>query len=346
MRLFPEQIRAQPEQAALRMLSAAHLATTPGRRRVYSNEGYVLLGEVIRRVSGKRYDQFVRDEIARRLQLVDTAIDLDPSQARRLVPGLMGSLLGLHEARSLIPHRLRHSEAWPGGSDGAIRSTAADLHRLVRGLVEGRLLQGPWLRKLIDPEKGQTRGLIVSPIAGSGRRILWHNGATPESAYQSFVGFIPDRSLTVVVLANVDDAAMNLTTVVLDAVESLPWQPPPNLTFNRIFNTVRALRVFEIGALLALLALWWCVGHPRRKRVDDVVYAATCVVFVVCLLVEAGQGVFVAGCLSAAVLFGLVLRRPTAQPWRWRADHGGTAVAILTVFAVAVAGVLVLRHLG
>jgi CubicO group peptidase (beta-lactamase class C family) len=345
MRLFPAQIRARPEQAALRMISEAHLATTPGSRREYSNEGYVLLGEVIRRVSGKRYDQFVRDEIARPLQLVDTAIDLEPSQERRLVPGLMSSLLGLHQARSLIPHRLRHGDVWPGGAQGAVRSTTADLHRLVRGLVEERLLQEPWLRKMIYPERGQTRGLIVSLIADSGRRILWHNGATPQSAYQSFVGFIPDRSLIVVVLANVDHSALDLTDVVLDTVNGLPWQPPPNLTFDRIINTVRVLRVLEIGALLALLALWWCVGHPRRTRAEDVAHAAGCSIFVVSLLIEAGQAVFAAGCLSAVVLSGLILRRPPAQPWRWLDGHSAAAVVMVILVAVVLAGVLVMRSL-
>jgi CubicO group peptidase (beta-lactamase class C family) len=344
MRLFPAQLRSQPEQAALRMITRAHLATTPGRREVYSNEGYLLLGEVIRRVSGKRYDEFVRDEIARPLQLVDTAIYLDPLQERRLVPGLMGSLVGLHPAASLIPNQLRFRDTWPRGAAGAIRSTTSDLDRLIRGLVEGRLLQEPWLEKMLYPEKGQTRGLVVNLIADSGRRILWHNGITPLSAHQSFVGFIPDRSLTVVVLANVDDSAMNLTDVVLNTVDGLPWHSPTNLTFNRAINTVRVLRVFEIWALLALLTLGWWVGHPRRKRAEDVSGAAGCAIAVVFLLLDAGQEVFVGGCLSAAVLSGLILRRPPAKPWRWRERDGAVAVVMVILLAAVLVGVLGLRR--
>jgi CubicO group peptidase (beta-lactamase class C family) len=347
MTLFPAEMRQHHERAALRMLDQARLGWRPGERRVYSNEGYVVLGEVIRRVSGKPYDRFVREAITQALGLADTVMVLDEDQRKRLVPGLLGTFVGLKEARSLIPHRLRYDDQYPEASDGGLFATARDLERLLRALFEGRLLRQPWLGKMIEPEAGQSRGLRVTPLADAGpRRVLWHNGATPESGYQSFVGFLPGPSMAVVALADVDGSAVDLTDVVLDAVEGLPPQPVPRWTFSRVMNTAAAVHFGLLMAATGLFGLWWCLGHPRKGRADDVSYAALSAMVVPIGLVEAPSGLFAAGCLAAAAMGALVLRRPAGQPWRWRGPKLWEAVLSVAVAASALGAVLLLRALS
>src|SRR5476649_445259 len=49
------------------------LASTPGARFVYSDVGYEVLGELVRRVSGESLDRFAEERIFRPLGMKDTA---------------------------------------------------------------------------------------------------------------------------------------------------------------------------------------------------------------------------------------------------------------------------------
>lgn len=60
----------------------------------YSNLAYSLLGEVISRLSGKSYIDYVRDEIIGPLGLKNTAFDLSPEQAKLKMTGYSPALPG------------------------------------------------------------------------------------------------------------------------------------------------------------------------------------------------------------------------------------------------------------
>ena len=55
--------------AVLRGVAGAELERGPWQRAVYSDLGFIALGEVVARVSGTRFDAFVRDEVHARLDL-------------------------------------------------------------------------------------------------------------------------------------------------------------------------------------------------------------------------------------------------------------------------------------
>ena len=62
------------------------LTAAPGERFVYSDIGYFLLGDIIRRVSGKPLDQFARERIFEPLGMKETGFNPDPSLAARIAP--------------------------------------------------------------------------------------------------------------------------------------------------------------------------------------------------------------------------------------------------------------------
>jgi CubicO group peptidase (beta-lactamase class C family) len=70
-----------------RYLSSCRLRRPPGRRCEYSNLGVGLLGHVLARRAGRSYEELVADRIAGPLGLVDTVIELSPSQQARYAPG-------------------------------------------------------------------------------------------------------------------------------------------------------------------------------------------------------------------------------------------------------------------
>lgn len=73
-------------EAVIARLESASLAAEPGREFVYSDAGYVALGELVRRVSGQPLDVFFAEHFARPLGMKDTTFLPGPELRRRAVP--------------------------------------------------------------------------------------------------------------------------------------------------------------------------------------------------------------------------------------------------------------------
>ena len=78
-------------------------AAPPGERFIYSDLNFVLLGEIVRRVSGLPLDRFARERIFRPLGMADTAFNPPAALAPRIAPTERCAPLG-----------------WPCGGPGAV----------------------------------------------------------------------------------------------------------------------------------------------------------------------------------------------------------------------------------
>ncbi|MCA9595217.1 MAG: DUF1343 domain-containing protein [Myxococcales bacterium] len=109
----------------------ARLAATrdPGTRYEYSDLGFILLGELVERVSKRSLDDAARSEIFEPLGMNDTAFGADPRRSAPTEGGLRGSV---HDPRA----------ARLGGVAGhaGLFSTADDLARFARYLLGARSL--------------------------------------------------------------------------------------------------------------------------------------------------------------------------------------------------------------
>lgn len=118
------------------------LAFEPGSRQQYSNAGYVVLGEVIARVSGEDYYAYVRRHVYEPAGMRETAyyaVDSLPAHAalgyttaREPEDTLPGPL---HPNTATLPGR--------GSAAGGGYSTAADLMRFLQALRRGAVPSGP-----------------------------------------------------------------------------------------------------------------------------------------------------------------------------------------------------------
>lgn len=123
----------------------------PGERWSYANTGYVLIGMIIERVTGRAWHREVQDRIVRRLGLRHT-----------IWPGTWPGLPK--------PHASGYTRFAPGealvdttrlvdaDASGGYLSTTADLDRFVRALFDGTLLDARQLAQLRDtvPVDAQT----------------------------------------------------------------------------------------------------------------------------------------------------------------------------------------------
>ena len=173
-------------------LSADARRREPGKMYEYSNLGAGLLAHALARKAGKSYEQLVIERICKPLGMRDTKMTLDAAERARLAQG----------------HDFAGFEMPPWDFDalagaGAIRSTADDMLTFVAANLD--LVDSP-LRDAMRMTHERQAAADARTDVGLGWHIgtrtgaRWHNGQT--GGYHSFVGFVPDKKVGVVVLGN------------------------------------------------------------------------------------------------------------------------------------------------
>lgn len=158
---------------AARLQARAGLAVAPGTTFLYSDTGFILLGELVRRVSGERLDRFAQRTFYTPLGMRDTAFDPPKSWQKRIAPtevvNAHGPLRGVvHDGNA----RLLHGVAGHAG----VFSTAADLSRYCRMLLAGGALGGKRYLK-----ESTVRAMFSPHVIGETTRALGWDMASPYS---------------------------------------------------------------------------------------------------------------------------------------------------------------------
>lgn len=168
------------------------LLAQPGAEYRYSSTGYILVGLVIEKVSGKAYGDLLRQRIFEPLKMKDSGLDADALVLARRARGYT-----LREG-ALVRERPMSMEV--GWAAGAIYSTTHDLLRWEQGLYGGRLLSPESLKAMTTAGKGDY-GLGIN-VAKVGELTSYrHLGAF--QGFHATLTWLPERRIAVVVLGNV-----------------------------------------------------------------------------------------------------------------------------------------------
>jgi CubicO group peptidase (beta-lactamase class C family) len=187
----------------------------PGTSWSYSNSGYVLLGVIVAKISGKPFEQFLGDRIFTPLKMDHTVAYV---KGENSVPERAYG--HVRENGKVIPRDQSSTSATLG--DGGVYSNLEDLakwddaltnHTLLiqaefaPALEAFRLPSGSWPKWSSDP--GDTSPLEGAPVMyGFGwflnpykdQRRMWHYGDT--TGFQTAIQRFLDDKLTIVVLSN------------------------------------------------------------------------------------------------------------------------------------------------
>lgn len=148
-------------------LAAAELPLhTPGTNFVYSDINYLLLGEIVRRVSGEPLHAFAQRRIYRPLQMKDTGFLPPESKRSRIAPTERFEGEGILRGRVHDPTSRRMDGV--AGSAGLF-TTAHDLARYARMLLSEGKLEGV---RVLKPETIQLMTAVNTPSALWVRRGL------------------------------------------------------------------------------------------------------------------------------------------------------------------------------
>ena len=179
----------------------------PGERFFYLNEGYVILGEIISKVSGVRYEDYIRENIFKPLKMDRTyftksEVEKDGDFATPYIVDKEGKYIA-----SNFPFGIT--------SDGGIISNVLDLANYIkmylnRGEFDGvRIVSRESIERM---ERGYVRityemyggesygyGLIIVPNF-HGYKLVQHSGSV--GVHTAYMGYIPEKRVGVAVLAN------------------------------------------------------------------------------------------------------------------------------------------------
>ena len=271
-----------------------NLVTAPGERYQYSNLGYGILGDVISRVSGQSYTDFMRGEVFVPLGMNHTSVHVEPGleedQAVKYIP-----------EDTVVPPCDSDS---PGAS--SIYGSAHDLMRFAMFHLKNNL---PDQRAIISdaaidemqqpsPETGPTReweregsgygiGWFIG-ITGNRLRVVQHNGGTV--GVSTVLALVPEENLAVVVLSNTnsrwpDAILIEILCTLLSgqpeeflppagkASDEPPFAPDPELvgSWEGLVHTYegKVPLVLEIGKSGGIYAT---LGEQSRTQLQSVSY--------------------------------------------------------------------------
>jgi len=168
----------------------------PGEKWSYSNSGYVLLSYLIEKISGEKYEKFVRDNLFTPLGMKDSGYDSNSAVIARRASGYVPSSNGFQNAGFI------HMSI-PQGA-GALYSTTEDLLKWEQGLFGGKVLKAASLEKMTTPMKNNYAFGLMVDTAG-GRKVIDHGGGI--EGFNTELEYYPEDKVTVVVLGNVNGAA-------------------------------------------------------------------------------------------------------------------------------------------
>ena len=180
----------------------------PGEKYAYSNTGYHLLGMIIRQITGKRWDEFVRERILDPLGMNDTRVVSLSEIITNRAAGYAWERGRVRNGQFIAPTIL-------GYAGGGLRSTVLDLAKWDAALCGEKILKSSSLEQMWTPA-GLNNGSKSAYGFGWGitqhqnHRLISHTGSHATGFKSVIARFVDDR-LTVIILTN--QRAANQTAI-------------------------------------------------------------------------------------------------------------------------------------
>lgn len=230
-------------------MSEFPLEFEPGSRFSYSNSNFLMLGEIIRKITEKSPSEFIPEAILQPAGMSDTLWANHRQIIANRAQGYFMSGSTLINAREMGSPELQ--------GDGGWITTIDDLAKFERALREGKIVKPETLAKMQSHfilnngrRAGYGYGWFIRNI--NGNRSISHGGNS--TGYASSISYFPDQNLTVAMMCNIyqvsgDSVAQRIAAIVEPdlAPRTFEEQPDPNPELTkRLFEGLTKLAKGEI----------------------------------------------------------------------------------------------------
>ena len=198
-----------PEELVKRVADSGQSYFEPGAagKWQYSNTGYILLGLIIERATGKSYAENLKARIFEPLGLKKTTLLTGQPKPGTLPQGYYS------QPFSYTTGEWNASQGW---SAGAVESTSEEFAVFLKALFTGKLFRQASTLKLMQEhtEAGVDAlgpGTIYAHGMMNNNGVLGHGGQT--LGFVSAGGYIPDKDVTIVMWSNTATSSANRAAV-------------------------------------------------------------------------------------------------------------------------------------
>jgi CubicO group peptidase (beta-lactamase class C family) len=214
----------------VRRLGTLRLDFRPGERFRYSNLAFEILGDVIAKVSGETFDDYVQRHILAPLGMKDSTLLLEQADPTMLAWGHELSENGIPLPSKVYPYNRIHTPS------SNLHSNVLDMARwtianMNHGELDGvRILKASTFDLMWKPATdlhGQRTPTGISWFLGEyrGNRLVQHGGG--DTGFRTGLAMLPERKIAVVWMTNADwlRESAAVTNTALDV--ALGLQPKP-----------------------------------------------------------------------------------------------------------------------
>ena len=174
------------------------LQFTPGTKYRYSNSGYMVLAGLIEKISGMKYEDYLRQKLFEPAAMSDSGFDIS---GIKIVPQLARPYIGYAPDIVRVPPE---HPTWSIGA-GGIYTTVKDLLKWDHALSAGKILPPEQLKKYFEPhiatdspKSFYSYGWFIQEMHG--HKVIRHNG-TVNGFIAEYYRF-PEDHLFITVLSN------------------------------------------------------------------------------------------------------------------------------------------------
>jgi CubicO group peptidase (beta-lactamase class C family) len=212
--MFREMIRTdmKPEEI-IEKNKALPMEFAPGTKWNYNNSGYIMLGYIIEKVSGKTYAEYLQENFFTPLGMTSSYYGDDTKIIKNRASGYQpgeGGTVNADYLSMTLPY-----------AAGSIMSTVDDLYKWNRALHSYKLVRKETLDmahtsyKLADGKPvGYGYGWSLSELQGS--RSIEHGGGI--NGYLSYALYLPEEDLFVALLSNSNGQAPEFSSLKMAAI--------------------------------------------------------------------------------------------------------------------------------
>ena len=169
-----------------------------GQRHDYSNSGFILLGKIIEKITGKSYMQNMEERIFK------------PSAIKQSYIHYPATFLAPNEATPYLAYTAKTfvnaaAEEFPAFSDGGMQSNVLDLYYFANALLQGKLLSpamrdSMWNGKVETGRGGKYSFGWIDEQTDFGKQVFSHSGG--GKGFSSDLKIVKEDGYIVVVLIN------------------------------------------------------------------------------------------------------------------------------------------------
>ena len=213
---WPKAILPLSKDSMIALFKNKPLDFSPGTGWNYSNSGYFLLGVIVEKASGTTFNNYLLDNIIKKLGLKNTLMDNLDSVLTSRAKGY-----GKNQ-QDVWQHAMQISMEGPY-SAGAMVSTVDDLYLWTKALHNNQVLTAASTQKMLTPYK-ENYGYGIGIDSLKTHKRVSHNGGIP--GFASYLGYFPDDDICVAIISNNESNSTTLGIALSSILFNLPVQIP------------------------------------------------------------------------------------------------------------------------